>query len=783
MSQMQDSLCQGQPRMDWSAKWVWVPASCDYPFRNSYAFFRRRFSAGGRLRIDIAADTRYEFHIDGRRVERGTAPAVVSYKTFDTHHMDVQQGDHVIGVLVHHIGETCPTAMQSRPGLLVEISAESGEKIATDGSWKTMPVRAFRQDIPQLMSHFGFYEICDCSQMPEDWSGKEFDDSSWAEAEVMGEAGCQPWIRLIPRDIPLLATDTLAAIATSCGTYQAEPGQPADERERTVAEDMVLRRRCVAIEGGLSLPIRLGSGENEFLVMDFGREVTGHVRLVLEDTAEGQQIDIGYDELLDERHLPNPRRTYVQFADRFFLRADQRKVEVFDGRGFRYLLLDVPMGQGGITLTGVELNERTYPVPRTSSFRCSDDVLNELYEVGLTTTRLCMLDTYVDCPSRERVMWMDMCIEGLCSAYGMGITQLWRRVLYIFAQNTLESGELKGAVRGFAPTDSDVPKIRTYMMYYVCALADYVMLSGDRQTGDALFDTAMKQLEILGRYATADGLIGERWPSDWAFLDWSAMDYGGVSSGRSAIYMAALRKAAVLARQLDREGAAEELQRMYIGLVQPFWREFWSEHEGLFVDAVYDGKVSEVRSQLSNVLPIWAGLVSGDPARSILWRITDAERLLQRTPGDYRLKPGFEPQTGGIVPMGTPAAGAFLPWAMFELGMDAEAVDYLKTNWVSLARNGTFAEHFVFDDNTSMCHGWSAAPALLLPRYVLGLRPLSPGWETVEFAPHVSGLDWAEGSVITPLGDICVRWDNTRGRVHSSVTAPAEVSVVRRDLE
>ncbi|MCL4552812.1 MAG: family 78 glycoside hydrolase catalytic domain [Candidatus Marsarchaeota archaeon] len=360
-----------------------------------------------------------------------------------------------------------------------------------------------------------------------DGSVLEFDDSGWHDAQVLGSAGCEPWLRLIPRDIPHLATDVVVARKIVCrGVFEFSSAQ-SEDANLTVAVDMASRERQVIGDTALELPLRLGDARNEFVAVDFGREVTGHVRLKFDGAADGQQIDIGYDEILDQRGLPNPRRTYVHFADRFYLRDGQNQLEVFDGRGFRYLLIDVTAGKGGFRLTGVEIDERTYPVSRVGHFRCSDAALDQLYKISLETTRLCMLDTYVDCPSRERVLWMDSYLEGLCSSYGMGITQLWRKVLYLFAQDTCKTNALTGAVKAYAPSDCDTV-MQSYMLYYVCSLCDYVLVSGDLSTGGQLFDVLVDQFSILERFADSNGLLGNNWPSWSSFIDWSAMDADGL---------------------------------------------------------------------------------------------------------------------------------------------------------------------------------------------------------------------------------------------------------------
>lgn len=771
-------LCPKPPIRNCGGRWIWLSGQPGLPWRNSYAYFRRCFTAGGVVVIRVAADTRYELHLDGRLVDRGTAPAVAEYKTFDTHHLHLSPGLHVAALLVHHLGQPCATAQHSRPGLWVEIAPQTGAPVFSDSAWKTLAATSYQQGLPCMMSHFGFYEVSDQEKVPAGWNTTGFDDSTWGQATEIGRGADLPWFRLIPRDIPLLESRQISVeTLIACGAYFAG-AIPATERESTVAVEMAARGRQV-IPSPRVLPLRLAEGHtSEFVVVDFGRIVTGHARLRFRGAGAGQRIDLGYDERLDARGLPDVRRNYVHAADRFYLRAGQTELTTFGGRGFRYLLIDVEAGAGGLELTGVAVDERTYPVACAGTFRCSDPALEYLYQAGLTTTRLCMLDTYVDCPGRERVMWMDMAVEALCSVYGFGVTDLWRRCLFLFAQNPAREGPLAGAIKGFAPCDSE-PLLASYTFYYVSSLNDYHWHSGDRTASAALFPTALRQLELARQFTTPEGLINDCWPGWGTFLDWSAMDFGGVSSCNTAIFIRAHRALAHLARELGDPDLAAQLDARAGQLLAAYRAAFWSPAEGLFVDALYDGRASPVRSQLANVMAIWCGAVSGAAAQAVLDHILDERVLLPRTVCNYRLKPGFKPQTGGIVPIGTPGSGYLLVQVLFELGHTAKALAYLKANWLPIAQGSTFAEHFVADSEISYCHGWSAGPAAQLPAFILGVRPTAPGWREVEIRPQPGGLKWAEGTVPTPYGEIHVTWQMVNGTLQLDYSVPSAIRVAR----
>jgi len=81
----------------------------------------------------------------------------------------------------------------------------------------------------------------------------------------------------------------------------------------------------------------------------------------------------------------------------------------------------------------------------------------------------------------------------------------------------------------------------------------------------------------------------------------------------------------------------------------------------------------------------------------------------------------------------------------------------------------------------SLCHGWASGPTAWLSEYVLGIKPLEPGFRVVAIEPHLGDLEWAEGSFPTPLGVIKVRHEkNSKGVVVSAIEAPVGMLVKNR---
>jgi hypothetical protein len=57
-------------------------------------------------------------------------------------------------------------------------------------------------------------------------------------------------------------------------------------------------------------------------------------------------------------------------------------------------------------------------------------------------------------------------------------------------------------------------------------------------------------------------------------------------------------------------------------------------------------------------------------------------------------------------------------------------------------------------------HAWGAAPANIISRYLVGVRPLKPGYKKILIAPRPGALKWVQAKVPTPHGPVMVKFQN-----------------------
>jgi hypothetical protein len=88
-------------------------------------------------------------------------------------------------------------------------------------------------------------------------------------------------------------------------------------------------------------------------------------------------------------------------------------------------------------------------------------------------------------------------------------------------------------------------------------------------------------------------------------------------------------------------------------------------------------------------------------------------------------------------------------------------------SWWNMIRCGSTITMEAWDlkykNNLDWNHAWGAAPANIIPRFVLGVRPLVPGFGKVLIQPQSGSLDYISGTVPTIRGPVSVTLETAEG--------------------
>jgi hypothetical protein len=84
-----------------------------------------------------------------------------------------------------------------------------------------------------------------------------------------------------------------------------------------------------------------------------------------------------------------------------------------------------------------------------------------------------------------------------------------------------------------------------------------------------------------------------------------------------------------------------------------------------------------------------------------------------------------------------------------------------------------------YKSNLDWNHTWGAAPANIIPRYLMGVRPLLPGYQKMAIQPQIGTLQWAQITMPTIRGPVSVSvLDNRSMSFSMSVQIPANTSAM-----
>jgi len=753
--------------------------------------FRREFviarefseSVSPELPVHVSADSRYVLYCNGALVGRGPARGDVVHHFYDSYDLRpfLRVGANVIAALVldmskvshrpSELGAPC-AIMTYAGGFLLEgaIPGESGETTRLDTGlpgWRVAidTAHRFQNDGTRFEGYHGYFEHRVGSAMPRGWNDTGFDAGSWPEATVLYTAErlenrrdpTSPY-GLVARIIPQLEEGGASRFASCC----VPGGAPAGAEW----ESLLARDTAVVVPAGQTVR----------LVLDTGRLTTAYPEVV-SSGGSGSRLRLTYAEALrlpwstpGAQFLGRPQ-SLANLASHF---ADESSGWTFDRRGtvtgwsdvwepagcecerfepwhwraFRFVGIEITTGTEPLTIHSLRHRFAAYPFDVTASFACSDPRLEAVWKAAVHTMRLCSHETFEDCPHYEQMQYAgDTMITSRLAMLTSGDYRLTKQALLHFDWSRLPEGI----------TQSRFPSrllqvIPSWSLHWITCIRDYAYCSGDLTTVGDLVPGACAVLDWFRRHADHDGLPA-RLPF-WNITDWCPWWPRGVVPGAdtgptciiASQYIHALDEVADLARLTGHSELAGRLAAEAALLRPRLHTRFWSEDEGLYFDRPGGPEVS----QYGNAWAVVCGAAGAEQRR----------RLLLRFPADPKLAPG-----------------SFFCWhAVFRAfslcGVADRFADFLGP-WHEQVERGldTFVEENSYW--RSLCHAWSAHPALEFLTRILGVAPAAPGFSRIEIRPHRCGLTHASGRVCTPAGHVDVAWRIEGGRFKLTASTPA----------
>ena len=445
--------------------------------------------------------------------------------------------------------------------------------------------------------------------------------------------------------------------------------------------------------------------------------------------------------------------------------------------GFRYAkVMALSAGAGPVQLDPLELQEVTYPVECRGQFACSDPGLNAIFDLSVRTLHLCMQNEIWDGIKRDQLPWMgDLYTEALASYLLFGDYRLVGRTLAVLAdlgpgpERPLEQRRSPGLYAIWRTASGDINGIPSYTLWYLVGLWDYWQHSGDLELIGQFRAELSAALDHLASWVGDDGLWRLR--SGWDFVDWAPLTPAERWMYCHLLAYRALGGGMELLEALGQPVTAyAALRERMAAAARREWLEaggFGAAHHAN-AQAICSGILSPLESSA-----LFQDLLQPDPPLSMTyWHryldLTAAQRVDAIPWGLEYIRRHW----GRALEVGMSTL-----WEAFDpawIGPDPHALSMVGAGY---ARYGGY--------ETSQCHGWSCGPAIWLLNAVLGITPAEPGFRAFHFRPRLGDLDWAEGALPTPHGDIRVRLERRPGqkplaRLHAPAGLEVRISAADR---
>ena len=521
----------------------------------------------------------------------------------------------------------------------------------------------------------------------------------------------------------------------------------------------VLPERIVAQEGvknetRLLSPatMQIGIGREEtaeiarggYIVLDYGREIVGGVRLISYFSEQNVPVRLRFGESVAEVYaeLGEKNATNDHALRDFRLSLPQLSDGVYGDTGFRFLRIDA---EGSVFLKAAVAVDKRADLPITGNFTCSDPRVDEIYKTARETLLCCVQNGYIwDGVKRDRLVWIGDLHPEL-----MGLLSLTRSAESVVncLRIAVEQTPLPGWMNG----------IPCYSLWWIVDLHDYYSHTGDLaavKEFSAYFTELLRQV---------DGYVGEDGSTHFSydFLDWPTHGQEDEVAGQTGLVALAMEKAVTLSEVLGFSTPAAAI----LARVRKHRATVKKSKQAMAMRALagFAGKEETAAFLARNGAEGMSSFMSYYILRALAECGRGAEALSMMK--DYY---------GGMLD-----AGARTFWEDFSVGWKEGSgrIDALpKAGEKDI--HGDFGAFCYVGFRHSLCHGWSCGPIPFLMHVVLGIRILEAGCKTVAVVPDLCGLSYAEGDLPTPYGVLHIEHRKTENGIQTKIDAPAGVKIV-----
>lgn len=537
-------------------------------------------------------------------------------------------------------------------------------------------------------------------------------------------------------------------------------------------------------------PVRVVAKADGHYFIDFGKAAFGTVELTLTSPASARRVEVHLGEVYAEPDSidrePGGSRRYRQIpltlregthTYRVTIPPDKRNTgpqaikmppSVGEVLPFRYCeIVHSPSSLDASTIRQIVVH---YPFDDDAAhFHSSNPVLNDVWELckySIKATSFC--GVYID-GDRERIPYEgDAYINQLCH-YSVDREYTMARYTHEYL-----------ITRPTWPTEWILHSV-------LMAWADY-LYTGDTDSIEQFYDDlTAKTLRALARedglISTQTGLVTDEILQSIHFngrlrdlVDWPHGNILGLTGGYgetddfefrpintvvNAFHYRALVAMSHMAQAVGKDEDAERFTSAAARVKRSFNAKLLDKDKGIYVD----GEGSTHSALHANMFPLAFGLVPPEYVESVAAFLKSRGMVCSVYGAQHLLD------------------------ALYTAGLDDFALHLMTDrqtdrSWPHMIYNvGTTITLEAWDNkykpNQDWNHAWGAAPANIIPRCLMGVEPVEPGFARVRIKPQVGSLTHARLDLPTIRGTIHVDFEAVKGESFNlNVTTPANMPAV-----
>ena len=677
----------------WQARWISRSYCPGEP--NTWIAFQKKVDLGAvpaSVPARIAADSKYWLWINGEMVvnegglKRGPAPGDGYYDTVDIAPF-LKSGKNVISVLVWHFGRVGFSHMGSGIPAMIFEAIGDGVRIVSDESWDACQHFAYGTASGKVPN----YRLSesnvryDARRFNQNWfegSGKKMGSAT----ELNIEPGQAPLGRLIPRPIPLW-------------------------KDYGLKDYEDVRR----------------SGDTLICTLPYNAHFSPYMEL---EAPAGKLIGLHTDHDV----VTGAKCVHGEYVTK----AGKQSYEHLPWLNGQYMYYIVPEG---VTVSKVQFRETGYDCSFSGYFNCDDPLLNEYWQKAQRTLYVCMRDTYMDCPDRERAQWWGDEVHELTEAFYALSPSSWALARKGILELAAWAGP-DGSMYAPVPCSNWFKELAQQSLASVgwYGFHNYWFYSADDSFIEDIYPALHRYLHESWQ-TDADGLPLER-TKGWNWAD-AGEDIDKVAMLHPWYYLA-LKGEREFALHLGKAADAEEDARMMERIKESYNRLFWNG--SFYRTPGYEGPADD-RAQ---ALAVVSGIADADKFPQIA-KVLDERREAET----YMMR--------------------YVIDAFYMMGMPDKGLERLR-DYIPEVMNdySTLWEHRGCKNTNN--HAWSGHGIILAGQRIAGIEPLEPGFRVFSVKPQMGTLKTVNCGLETAYGMIEVNLLRKGRRINASISVPEGTS-------